>query len=69
MNGASVEAQRYAANIKNGTGSSQTFATNQKAIQTSMNETSVASEAATVGINKYKAAINKIIFFAVIEGI
>ena len=36
MNGASVEAQRYASNIKNGTGSVQTFVANQKAIQSSM---------------------------------
>ena len=69
MNGASVEAQRYAANIKNGTGSAQTFATNQKVIQTSMNGTSVASKAAAVGINLFKAALNTLIFFAVIEGI
>lgn len=69
MNGASVEAQRYAANIKNGTGSAQTFATNQKAIQTSMNGTSVASKAAAVGINLFKAALNTLIFFGVIEGI
>ena len=69
MNGASVEAQRYASNIKNGTGSAQTFATNQKAIQTSMNETSIASKAAAVGINIFKAALNTLIFFAVIEGI
>ena len=69
MNGASVEAQRYAANIKNGTGSAQTFATNQKAIQTSMNGTSIASKAAAVGINLFKAALNTLIFFAVIEGI
>ena len=69
MNGARVEAQRYASNIKNGTGSAQTFATNQKAIQTSMNETSIASKAAAVGINIFKAALNTLIFFAVIEGI
>lgn len=69
MNGASLEAQRYASNIKSGTGSAQTFATNQKAIQTSMNGTSVASKAASVGINIFKAALNTLIFFAVIEGI
>ena len=69
MNGASLEAQRYASNIKNGTGSAQTFATNQTAIQTSMNGTSIASKAAAVGINLFKAALNTLIFFAVIEGI
>lgn len=69
MNGASVEAQRYASNIKNGTGSVQTFVANQKAIQSSMNETSIASKAAAVGINIFKAALNTLIFFAVIEGI
>ena len=36
MKGASVEAQKYAVNIKEGTGSAQTFATNQRTIQASM---------------------------------
>lgn len=69
MEGASVEAQQYAVNIKNGTGSAQTFATNQKTIQTVMSETSIASKAAAVGLNIFKTALNSFIIFAVIEGI
>lgn len=69
MKGASVEAQKYAVNIKNGTGSTQTFATNQKAIQASMSETSIVSKVAATGLSIFKAALNSLIFFAVIEGI
>ena len=69
MKGASVEAQKYAVNIKNGTGSAQTFATNQKAIHASMSETSIVSKVAATGLSIFKAALNSIIFFAVIEGI
>lgn len=69
MKGASVEAQKYAVNIKNGTGSAQTFATNQKAIQASMSETSIVSKVAATGLSIFKAALNSLIFFAVIEGI
>lgn len=69
MKGASIEAQRYATNIKEGTGSASTFASNQRAIQASMSETSIVSKAATVGLNLFKAALNSLIFFAVIEGI
>ncbi len=69
MAGASTQAQQYAANIKNGTGSAKMFETNQKAVQTSMTGTSIASKAAAVGLNVFKAALNSLIFFAVIEGI
>lgn len=69
MKGASIEAQRYATNIKEGTGSASTFTSNQRAIQASMSETSIVSKAATVGLNLFKAALNSLIFFAVIEGI
>ena len=69
MKGASIEAQRYTTNIKEGTGSASTFATNQRAIQSSMYETSIVSKAAAVGLNIFKAALNSLIFFAVIEGI
>lgn len=69
MKGASIEAQRYTTNIKEGTGSASTFASNQRAIQASMSETSIVSKAATVGLNLFKAALNSLIFFAVIEGI
>lgn len=69
MKGVSIEAQRYATNIKEGTGSASTFASNQRAIQASMSETSIVSKAAAVGLNLFKAALNSFIFFAVIEGI
>ena len=69
MDGASIEAQRYTANIKEGTGSASTFASNQRAIQASMSETSIVSKAAAVGLNLFKAALNSLIFFAAIEGI
>ena len=69
MKGASIEAQKYATNIKNGTGSAQTFATNQRIIQTSMSETSIVSKVAATGLTIFKAALNSLIFFAVIEGI
>ena len=69
MKGASIEAQKYATNIKNGTGSSQTFATNQRTIQASMSETSIVSKVAATGLSIFKAALNSLIFFAVIEGI
>lgn len=69
MDGASIEAQRYATNIKEGTGSASTFASNQRAIQASMSETSIVSKAAAVGLNLFKAALNSLIFFAAIEGI
>lgn len=69
MKGASIEAQKYATNIKDGTGSAQTFATNQRTIQASMSETSIVSKIATTGLNIFKAALNSLIFFAVIEGI
>ena len=69
MKGASVEAQKYAVNIKEGTGSAQTFATNQRTIQASMSETSIVSKVAATGLSIFKAALNSIIFFAVIEGI
>lgn len=69
MNGASIEAQKYATNIKNGTGSAQTFATNQRTIQASMSETSIVSKVAATGLSIFKAALNSLIFFAVIEGI
>lgn len=69
MKGASVEAQKYAVNIKEGTGSAQTFATNQRTIQASMSETSIVSKVAATGLSIFKAALNSLIFFAVIEGI
>lgn len=69
MKGASIEAQKYATNIKNGTGSAQTFATNQRTIQGSMSETSIVSKVAATGLGIFKAALNSLIFFAVIEGI
>lgn len=69
MKGASVEAQKYAVNIKEGTGSAQTFATNQRTIQASMSETSIVSKVAATGLGIFKAALNSLIFFAVIEGI
>ena len=69
MNGASIEAQKYATNIKNGTGSAQTFATNQRTIQASMSETSIVSKVAATGLSIFKAALNSLIFFTVIEGI
>lgn len=69
MKGASVEAQKYAVNIKEGTGSAETFATNQKAIQTSMTETATVSKVAAAGLSIFKAALNTIIIFAVVEGI
>ena len=69
MKGASIEAQKYATNIKNGTGSSQTFATNQRTIQASMSETSIVSKVAATGLSIFKAALNSLIFFAVVEGI
>lgn len=69
MDGASIEAQRYITNIKEGTGSASTFASNQRAIQASMSETSIVSKAAAVGLNLFKAALNSLIFFAAIEGI
>ena len=69
MKGASVEAQKYATNIKEGTGSAQTFATNQRTIQDSMSETSIVSKVAATGLSIFKAALNSLIFFAVIEGI
>ena len=69
MKGASVEAQKYATNIKEGTGSAQTFATNQRTIQASMSETSIVSKVAATGLSIFKAALNSLIFFAVIEGI
>ena len=69
MKGASIEAQKYATNIKNGTGSAQTFATNQRTIQASMSETSIVSKVAATGLSIFKAALNSLIFFAVIEGI
>ena len=69
MKGASVEAQKYAVNIKNGTGSAQTFATNQRTIQASMSETSIVSKVAATGLSIFKAALNSLIFFAVVEGI
>lgn len=69
MDGASIEAQRYTTNIKEGTGSASTFASNQRAIQASMSETSIVSKAAAVGLNLFKAALNSLIFFAAIEGI
>ena len=67
MKGASVEAQKYAVNIKNGTGSAQTFATNQKAIQTSVTKTGVASKVAAVGLNIFKTALNMGIMLGVSE--
>ena len=69
MKGASVEAQKYAVNIKEGTGSAETFATNQKAIQTSMTETATVSKVAAAGLSIFKAALNTIIIFAAVEGI
>lgn len=69
MKGASIEAQRYATNIKDSTSSASTFASNQRAIQASMSETSIVSKTAAVGLNLFKAALNSLIFFAVIEGI
>lgn len=69
MKGASIEAQKYATNIKEGTGSAQTFATNQRTIQASMSETSIVSKVAATGLSIFKAALNSLIFFAVIEGI
>lgn len=69
MKGASVEAQKYAVNIKEGTGSAQTFATNQRTIQASMSETSIVSKVAATSLSIFKAALNSLIFFAVIEGI
>lgn len=69
MKGASVEAQKYAVNIKEGTCSAQTFATNQRTIQASMSETSIVSKVAATGLSIFKAALNSLIFFAVIEGI
>lgn len=69
MKGASVEAQKYAVNIKEGTGSAQTFATNQRTIQASMSETSIVSKVAATSLGIFKAALNSLIFFAVIEGI
>lgn len=69
MNKASVEAQAYSVNIKNGTGSTQIYAQNQKVLQSSMTQTSIVSKTASVGLNLFKAALNSIIFFAVIEGI
>lgn len=69
MKGASIEAQKYATNIKDGTGSAQTFATNQRTIQASMSETSIVSKIAATGLSIFKAALNSLIFFAVIEGI
>ena len=69
MKGASIEAQKYATNIKNGTGSAQTFATNHRTIQASMSETSIVSKVAATGLSIFKAALNSLIFFAVIEGI
>lgn len=69
MKGASIEAQKYATNIKEGTGSAQTFAANQRTIQASMSETSIVSKVAATGLSIFKAALNSLIFFAVIEGI
>ena len=69
MKGASIEAQKYATNIKEGTGSAQTFAANQRTIQSSMSETSIVSKIAATGLSIFKAALNSLIFFAVIEGI
>lgn len=69
MKGASIEAQKYATNIKNGTGSAQTFAANQRTIHASMSETSIVSKVAATGLSIFKAALNSLIFFAVIEGI
>ena len=69
MKDASVEAQKYASNIKEGTGSAQTFATNQRTIQASMSETSIVSKVAATDLSIFKAVLNSLIFFAVIEGI
>ena len=69
MKGASIEAQKYATNIKEGTGSAQTFAANQRTIQSSMSETSIVSKIAATGLSIFKAALNSLIFFAVIDNL
>lgn len=69
MKGASIEAQKYAVNIKEGTGSVQTFSINQRTIQASMSETSIVSRVAAAGLSIFKATLNSFIFFAAIEGI
>ena len=65
MGKASVEAQAYAVNIKNGTGSSQIYANTQKELHASLKATSTASRIASKGIKTLSATLNTIAFTAI----
>ena len=65
MHNASAEAQSYAVNIKNGTGSIQVYANTQKELQASLKATSIASRIANTGIKILSATLNTIISTAI----
>lgn len=65
MGKASAEAQAYAVNIKNGTGSAQVYANTQKQLQASLKATSTASTDASTGIKILSATLNTVAFTAI----
>lgn len=65
MGKASASAQSYATNIKNGTGSAQVYANQQKAIQAELKATSTASRVASVGVKTLSVAMNTIALTAI----
>lgn len=69
MKGASVTAQQYATNIKNGTGSASAYANSQRAVQSSLAATSASSKAAAIAVGALNMVLNAVIIIGVIKGL
>lgn len=69
MGKASKQAQDYATNIKEGTGSSQVYAESQRKVQSSLKATSTASQAASIGVKALSVALNMFAGMAIAWGI
>lgn len=67
MSSASVKAQTYAVRIKEGTGSSQLFAEQQKKTQTQLKTTANATKEASVEMKALRIALNMIAFTLISE--
>ena len=65
MGGASENAQKYAKNIKDGTGSSKIYAETQGKVQGSLKKTSVASKIATASVKAFNIVLSTLASFAV----
>lgn len=69
MGKASKQAQDYATNIKEGTGSSQVYADSQRKVQSSLKATSTASQMASIGVKALNVALNMFAGMAIAWGI